>query len=124
MTEPELLDLFRTQESDRVERKASLGDGARVRQAICALANDLPNHRQQGVIFVGQNDDLSCAGICVDDRLLQTLAGYRNDGLLQPFPTMYVRRATLDGCELAVVEVEPSDNPPVKFDGRTWIRVG
>ncbi|WP_071455194.1 ATP-binding protein, partial [Gloeomargarita lithophora] len=27
-------------------------------------------------------------------------------------------------CELAVVIVEPSDAPPVRFDGRTYIRVG
>jgi len=124
MTEDELLTLFRLLESDRVERKESLVDRDRVRQAICALANDLPNHRQAGVIFIGQRDDLSCAGLKVDDLLLLTLAGFRSEGKLLPFPTMHVRKATFDGCEVAVVEVEPSDNPPVRFDGRTWIRVG
>jgi len=37
---------------------------------------------------------------------------------------MSVRRVTLDGCQVAVIEVEPSDNPPAKFGGRVWIRVG
>jgi ATP-dependent DNA helicase RecG len=37
---------------------------------------------------------------------------------------MTVRRVTLDGCQVAVIEVEPSDNPPVRFEGRVWIRVG
>ncbi|MBI5478339.1 MAG: putative DNA binding domain-containing protein [Deltaproteobacteria bacterium] len=124
MTDAELLQLFRTRESDRVERKESLSDGVRVCQAICALANDLPAYKATGVVFIGQRDDLSCAGLQVDDALLRTLGGYRQDGRLMPFPTMYVRKVTLDGCEVAAVEVEPSDNPPVRFEGRTWIRVG
>jgi len=124
MTDDELLALFRLPESDRVERKENLADRDRVRQAICAHANDLPNHQATGVVFVGQRDDLSCAGLAVDDQLLLVLAGFRADGRLLPFPTMHVRRTTIDGCDVAVVEVQPSDNPPVRFDGRTWIRVG
>lgn len=124
MTDPELLALFRMAESDRVERKESNAHPDRIRQAICAHANDLANHRETGVIFVGQRDDLTCAGLNIDDRLLQTLAGYRSEGLILPFPTMTVRRVVLEGCPVAVIEVEPSDNPPVRFDGRVWIRVG
>lgn len=124
MTEAELVALFRLAEADRVERKESNASPDRIRQAICAHANDLPNHRQTGVIFVGQRDDLTCAGLHVDDQLLQRLAGYRSEGLILPFPTMAVRRVTLDGCQVAVIEVEPSDNPPVRFEGRVWIRVG
>ena len=30
-------------ESDRVERKESVADGDKIRQAICAFANDLPD---------------------------------------------------------------------------------
>ncbi len=42
-------------ESDLVERKESLrGESpGTVRRAVCAFANDLPNHRWPGVIFVG-----------------------------------------------------------------------
>jgi len=124
MNEDELLALFRLQESDRVERKESLVDRDRVRQAICSHANDLPNHRQTGVIFIGQRDDLSCAGTTVDDSLLLILAGFRSEGKLLPFPTMHVRKFTFDGCTVAVIEVEPSDNPPIRLDGRIWVRVG
>ena len=124
MNDDELLTLFRLAESDRVERKESLADPDRVRQAICAHANDLPNHRQTGVVFVGQRDDLSCAGLAIDDPLLLKIAGFRSEGKLLPFPTMHVRRVVLDGCAVAAIEVEPSDNPPVRLDGRTWIRVG
>lgn len=124
MTDAALLALFRLAESDRVERKESNANPDRIRQVICAHANDLANHRETGVIFVGQRDDLTCAGLNVDDRLLQTLAGYRSEGLILPFPTMSVRKVILDGCQVAVIEVEPSDNPPARFEGRVWIRVG
>jgi ATP-dependent DNA helicase RecG len=43
-------------ESDRVERKESVADGDKIRQAICAFANDLPDHKQPGVFFIGVND--------------------------------------------------------------------
>ena len=47
-------------ESDRVERKSSAADRNEIRRAICALANDLPNHQQSGVIFIGVSNDGSC----------------------------------------------------------------
>jgi ATP-dependent DNA helicase RecG len=82
LSQEELLDLFRLAESDRVERKESLAQDDRVRQAICAFANDLPDHRRPGVLFIGQRDDGTCAGLQVDDQLLVRLGGYRSDGLL------------------------------------------
>ncbi|MCW6038506.1 ATP-binding protein [Spirulina subsalsa FACHB-351] len=38
----ELEKWFNDLESDRVERKASIADSKKIRQAICAFANDLP----------------------------------------------------------------------------------
>ncbi|HET6384974.1 MAG TPA: ATP-binding protein [Armatimonadota bacterium] len=111
-------------ESDRVERKASLSDRDRIRQAICAYANDLPNSGAPGYIFIGANDDGSCASLAVDDQLLLTLAQMRDDGQIMPFPMVEVQSKTLNGCPVAVVEVHPSYNPPVRYNGRVWIRVG
>lgn len=37
---------------------------------------------------------------------------------------MAVQKRFVSGCEVAVVIVEPSDAPPVRFNGRCWIRVG
>ena len=48
----------------------------------------------------------------------------RDDGLITPFPQMEVRKVTLRGCELAAIIVQPAENPPIRFEGRTWIRVG
>lgn len=124
MDDSELLVLLNDLESDRVERKASLADRDRIREAICAFANDIPDHGQAGVIFVGVNDDGGCMHLAIDDELLRTLADMRSDGNITPFPTMTVQKRTLGGCELAVVIVEPADAPPVRLRGRVWIRVG
>lgn len=124
LTDEQIAHLFRHDESDLVERKASASDGDKIRQAICAFANDLPNHRKAGIIFIGQNDDKSCAGLTINDELLRQLGGWRSDGNIQPFPMMNVRRVEIDGCAVAAIVVEPSDNPPVRLDGRVWIRVG
>jgi ATP-dependent DNA helicase RecG len=124
MGDDELERLLTDLESDRVERKESLSDPERIRQAVCAFANDLPGHGQPGVVFVGARDDGSCAGLAITDQLLRTLADMRSDGNILPIPSMLVEKRTLLGCEMAVVIVQPQDAPPVRCRGRTWIRVG
>lgn len=125
LTDDEIAALFRDTESDRAERKRNFRAAPdKVRQAICAYANDLPNHRRPGLVFIGQEDDGSCSTIDVDDELLRTLGGLRSEGLILPFPMMSVTRREIDGCTVAVIEVAPSTQPPVRLDGRTWIRVG
>lgn len=111
-------------ESDLIERKASLSDPDRVRQAICAYANDLPDHRKPGVIFIGANDDGSCAGLTVTDELLLRLSHMRDDGKIQPIPSIAVGKNVINKCEMAVIVVKPSLAPPIRFNGVTWIRVG
>lgn len=124
MTRAELEQLFTDQESDRVERKEGLGDRGAIRQAICAFANDMPNHGQPGVVFLGVRDDGTCAELPITDDLLQTLGHMRSDGNILPFPTMSVQKMVLCGCDVAVILVNPSDAPPVRYNGRAWIRVG
>jgi len=55
----ELEALLNDVESDLTERKQSFeGDTPKkARQAVCAFANDLPNHQQVGVLFIGAKDD-------------------------------------------------------------------
>lgn len=124
MDDQELISLFNDIESDRVERKASISDRDKIRQAVCAFANDLPNHQRPGVIFIGVHDDGSCANFLVNDGILRTLADMRSDGNILPLPSMTVQKRNIDNCELAVVVVEPSYDPPIRLRGRTWIRVG
>jgi len=124
MDDHELNRLLQDIESDCVERKQSISDGERICQAICAFANDLPNHKQAGVVFVGAADDGTGVGLPITDELLLTLSSMRSDGNILPLPTMTVQKRILHGCEMAVVLVEPSDAPPVRYKGVTWIRVG
>lgn len=124
MDDQELAALLGDLESDRVERKSSISDGKKIRQAICAFANDLPNHKKPGVLFVGVNDNGTCANLPITDELLLSLSNIRSEGKILPFPVLQVNKRTINGCELAVVIVEPSDAPPVRFDGRTYIRIG
>ena len=128
LTDEALLALLQDLESDRVERKqAWKGDAPeKGRQAVCAFANDLPNHRLPGVLFVGIQDNGTPMGpeFVVTDALLMTLADIKTDGKITPPPTLTVGKRDLLGRQLAVVTVWPADAPPVRLDGRIWIRTG
>lgn len=124
LTDDELLNRLYELESPLVERKRSGADRGGIRRNICAFANDLSGSGQVGVIFLGVEDDGQCAGIAVDDQLLRTLAQMRSDGNIQPIPSMQVERRVLDGCPVAVIQVEPANDPPVRYQGRVWVKVG
>ena len=110
LSNQKLEELLNRGESDRVEFTESANDLDKLRKAICAFANDLPAHGQPGLIFVGIRDDMNCAGLIVNDELLKTYGGLRNEGKLLPFPVMEVGKQILNGCEVAVIQVEPYRN--------------
>lgn len=126
LSDDELLALLDTPESDRAERKrAWAGDAPdKVRQAVCAFANDLPGHGLPGIVFIGANDDGSPHAIDVDDEMLRKLADIKTDGKTLPPPSLTVERRVLKGSPMAVMTVWPADAPPVRFEGRIWIRIG
>jgi len=126
ITDHYLQSLLGDLESDRVERKREWTGSAaeKARQAVCAFANDLPNHQQPGIILIGVNDDGTPCGTPITDQLLLTLADLKSDGRIIPQPTLTVEKRHLAGADVAVVVVWPSDAPPVRFDGRIWIRTG
>ncbi|MGL4440228.1 MAG: ATP-binding protein [Bosea sp. (in: a-proteobacteria)] len=128
LKDEELIALIDDLESDRAERKETWSGSApdKGRQAVCAFANDLPNHSAPGVLFVGLKDDGIPTGepFVVTDQLLLTLADIKTDGKITPPPTLTVAKRTLRGHDVAVVTVWPSDAPPVRLEGRVWIRTG
>ncbi len=127
ITETELLSLMVALESDRIERTISTTDTTKFREAICAFSNDFPNHRSSGFLLLGIDDKTGKAvGLKASDKLLKDLAGLRQDGEILPSPAMEVYKITLsDGSgDVVIVEVHPSDIPPVQYRGRVWIRVG
>ena len=122
----DVIQQLREGESDRVEFKESLrGDAPnRIREAICAFANDLPDHRKPGVVFVGVRDDGTVTGLSVTDELLRQLADMKTDGNIVPPPSLTVERRSVSGNDVAVIAVQPSDSPPVRYNGRVHVRIG
>ena len=121
-----LEELLNDLESDLTERKESFkGDTPKkARQAVCAFANDLPNRNKPGILFIGAKDDGEPSNIPITDELLRSLTDMKTDGNILPLPVLTVEKRVLKGAEMAVVFVQPSDMPPVKYDGRIWIRIG
>jgi ATP-dependent DNA helicase RecG len=124
LTEDQLNGLLTDMEADNVERTVSVDNTDKFCQAICAFANDLPNHRRPGYLLIGVRDNGSLSGLTVNDELLKNLGGIRSDGNVLPQPYMNVGKFSLSDGDVAVVEVHPSDLPPVRYKGRVHIRVG
>lgn len=125
-TDEQLEALLTDIESDFAERKESWRGDAREtgRQAVCAFANDLPDRRRPGVLFVGARNDGTPSNLDVTDELLLTLSDIKTDGNTLPPPSIIVEKRILKGAGIAVVTVQPSDTPPVRYKGRIWIRTG
>lgn len=124
MTEQELTALIAHHEADCVEFTISTKDTDKFSEAVCAFANDLPNHRRPGYLVVGLDNSGHFAGIAVTDELLPNLGGLRDDGKIQPLPSITVEKIATERGEVAVVTVQPSMLPPVRYKGRVCIRIG
>ncbi|MEI8573757.1 transcriptional regulator [Methylomonas sp. LW13] len=124
LTESHLRDLLLKLEADNIERTESINKTDKFCEAICAFANNLPNHKQPGYLLIGVKDDGTLAGLTVNDELLKNLGGIRSDGNVLPQPPMTVSKFSFADGDIAVVEVTASDLPPVRYKGRVWIRVG
>jgi ATP-dependent DNA helicase RecG len=111
-------------EQDRIEKTISVNDANKFGEAICAFANDLANHNQSGYLIVGANDNGTRAGMNITEQNLQTLLSFRTDGRIVPPPSMVVAKFEYPDGDLAVVEVQPHFLPPVRFNGRVFIRAG
>ena len=79
-------------ESDRIERTVSTTNTDKFGQAICAFANDLPNHNLPGYLIIGADDKTGKinSDVRITDQLLQNLGGIKTDGKLQPQVSMTV----------------------------------
>ena len=126
LTDTALGELIRQGESFRVEYKETLDGSAstRLREAVCAFANDLPGSGQAGVVFVGLTDNGALSGLDIDDRLLTQLNSIKTEGDIVPPPSLLVEKRTLQGGAVAVVTVLPSDSPPVRYRGTIHVRSG
>lgn len=124
ITKDEIKVLLKDIENERVERTISTKDTDKFARAVCAFANDLPNKRLPGYLIIGAYDDGSLNGLKVTDELLRNLAGLRSDGNILPQPALMVEKFSFPDGDIAVVEVKPSKNTPVKYKGTVYIRIG
>lgn len=124
VTKEDVSKLLHCTETYRIERTTSTGDMDKFQEAICAFSNDLPNSRKKGYLILGARDDGSLSGIKVDDALMKKIAGIRSDGNILPLPIMSVEKVEFEEGDLVVVEVSPALVPPVRYRGRTFIRIG
>ena len=124
MTIKEIRSLLRSTETSRIERTESTTNMDKFQEAICAFSNDMSNSRQKGYLIIGAKDNGELSGLKVDDALYQKIAGIRSDGNILPIPMMTCERYELEGGDLLIVEVQPAFSPPVRYRGRTFIRIG
>ena len=124
ITKEEIQDLLHSTETYRVERTVSTGDMDKLQEAICAFSNDLPNSRKKGYLIIGAHDNGQLSELKVTDDLLKKIAAIRSNGNILPIPVMNVDRYEFPEGDLLVAEVSPSDLPPVRYRGRTFVRIG
>jgi len=124
ITQEELDKLLIDIEADRIEKTISTNDAKKFGEAICSFCNDFPAHGLPGYLIIGANDDGSKAGLTITDQNLQTLMDFRTDGRILPPPVLTVKKFSYPDGNLAVVEVQPNYQPPVRFKGKVCIRIG
>src|SRR5574344_569688 len=124
MTKNEIYKLLNSTETSRIERTVSTSDMDKFQEAICAFSNDMSNSRQNGYLIIGAKDNGELSGLKVDDNLFKKISGIRSDGNILPIPMMNCERYDMEGGDLLIVEVQPSFSTPVRYRGRTFIRIG
>ena len=124
MTKEEIKAMLFSTETSRIERTGSTGDMDKFQEAICAFSNDMSNSRQNGYLIIGAHDNGKLSGLKVDDNLFKKISSIRSDGNILPIPMMTCERYEMEGGDLLIVEVQPSFSTPVRYRGRTFIRIG
>lgn len=124
MTQEELFDIIASDESYRIELTVSTGDMDKFQEAICAFANDMPGSRKKGYLLIGVKNNGEIDGLKVDDALMKKISGIRSDGNILPLPVMTTEKVVTEKGDVLVVEVTPSFDTPVRYRGRTFIRIG
>jgi ATP-dependent DNA helicase RecG len=127
VSEDEITQLIEAGESYRCERKGDLSSKdhkEKICRAICAFANDIKGTDEIGIIALGVSDDGAPSGIQITDELEQKIQSIRGEGNITPLPSFTTQKQMYRGCGILCIEVRPAVSPPVKYDGRIWIRPG
>ncbi|MDZ4825783.1 MAG: ParB/RepB/Spo0J family partition protein, partial [Actinomycetota bacterium] len=107
----------------RIEFQQGASDRDKIRQAICALSNDL-GAEGVGHLLIGIDQHGKPVRIDTSDDELLKISNIRNEAKILPIPVMSVDRRLFDGKPCISVRVEPSPSPPVRVDGVVYVRPG
>lgn len=124
LTKDEIRSLLSDIENERVERTLSTDNTKKMSEAICSFANDIRNTNMPGYFIIGVDDNGNLDGQKFSDEQLRAYAGLRNSGTILPPPAMMVYKESFDDGEVAIIEVQPSEDTPVRYKGVIWIRIG
>ena len=124
ITKEHLQKILSDTESYHIEKTVATDNIDKISQAICAFSNDVADSRKKGYLLIGVRDNGELAGLQVDDKLLLQISNIRTDGNILPQPVMTVEKFSFAQGDILVVEVTPSQVPPVRYRGRIWVRVG
>jgi ATP-dependent DNA helicase RecG len=112
-------------ESERLERKSNLKHPERIRDTICAFANDLDGTREPGVLLIGADDQGRVLSDRIPDETLRAVVDLRNNGTVLPLPVLDINRVRLSPSEeVLVIRVFPAEMPPLRASGRVLVRKG
>ncbi len=112
------------QESACLEFKQSAADRDALRRAICALANDLCRQGGGDLLIGVDKHGNAVADVDVSDQALCALTDLRDDGRILDRPSLTVQVERFQERPIVRIHVEASATPPVRFDGRVWVRPG
>lgn len=125
MDENTLRALWQEPESERIEWKPSLSQTDSIYKAICAFANDFSRSNQEGVIFIGREDNGDCSHIELSEDIERNfIQKLRSSGSILPLPDISSKRITIQGCEVITLIVRPSLSTPVEYGKEAYIRQG
>lgn len=112
------------QETASLEFKSDAKDRDALRRAICALANDLCGAGDGDLLIGVDKHGEPVDGVDVSDQALLALTDLRDDARILDRPSLTVEAALYAGKQVVRIHVRASAVPPVRFDGRAWVRPG
>jgi|GEM_PF-32583 len=121
----DLKEILALPESERLERTSSLNDKAKICKNITAFANDLANSGEKGYFIIGIDDKtLNRVGLKITDQDKLKISGYLQEGKILPIPSVNFIYDIDPSGDVLILEVSPSSEPPVRFDGTIYVRLG
>jgi ATP-dependent DNA helicase RecG len=124
MQEESLRRLLDQTENSRLEWKEGLAATQDLSYVICAFANDLDGSGAPGHLLLGVKSDGSIAGRRFTDVEVSSLGNLRDNGNIQPLPSLTIHQVHFPEGDVVVIRVEPSAMAPVRFQGRVHVRLG